>query len=335
MSTPTSSSPSTEAEKDSLSTTSTSSFSLDTYVEKYAKDMIAVYNQQKVSCERQRKLFLDFNKERIISFLSTTVERNSNVNLSVIIRNDVVICISSNEYKQFKKTFNFLKQHFIEGACVINKSGEKFTFRKDMNYIYLGFSPDFRIGDAYIVLNVEKLIEQNLKKMEITLFQTELHNHGTILHLRNANQMFLEIFADPILNLVNEYVKCTCINTIDPQFSGNIIITEKGIICISDKLFTEYNFKGGKMIDDIFAGNITQISSHKCPPSTSTNMLFYVDYFIKHIKSGGMPTYDRDVFGDNIRYAVELIERYFLKSELEFRKISYSDYTKIHFIKCL
>jgi len=322
----------TEIEKNSTSIT-TSPFSPDIYVEKYANDMIAVYKQQKANCEEQRKLFLNFNQDRIISFLSTTVEKNPNVNLTVIVRNDMIICMLSNQYKQFKKVINLLKHNIVDGSYILDKSDNKFTFRKDVNYIYFGFTSNHSSGNAYIVSDVTSLIGQNLKKMGMSLLQTEVHNKGYILHLRSINQMFLETFADPILNLVNEYVKWKCINTKDSQFSGYIIITAKGIICISDKLYTEYNFKDGKIIDDIFMGNVAQISSNKCPPNTSTNILCYQEYFARNIKTGGISTYDKDLFNDNVRYAIELIERYFLKSGLASRSTYRSDYTLIHFKK--
>lgn len=313
----------------------TSSASFGTTIDKYANDMLIVYNKKKVDSDDQRKLFIDSNKIKIINFITKFIEKNPNMNFTIIVRFNMIVCISSDTYKQYKRWCDFTTCQILgRNPCIItDKDGNSFSLLKDEDYLHYGFSGDCHSGNGYIVHDVIKMINEYSKSMKMHQIQTEIYKYGTVMNFQNKKQLFLNTFGDPILHLVNECVKWKCINTNNSQFGANIMIIHEGIIFITDKLLTKYNFEDKKIIDFVIAGDIPEISSYDSSPTTSTNVLIYRDYIDKNIKLDNVRTYDQSIFDNNVNYTLELIESYFSKTGIEY-KLSYSkNYTLIQFSK--
>jgi len=303
-------------------------------VDMYATDMLSFIDKQKIDSDKQRELFVNHNKGRIVKFLNKFLRNNSDMNFTIIIRSNMLICIQNEVYRKYRVVYDFLSCPIGQPFFITDSDGcrSQLNLFQKKDFMYYGFSANDHTGNGYIAVDVVTIINEYFKNKNICNYQTEGRGYdGMIMHFYNKKQFFIDTMANPLLNIINEYVKWRCINSCSSRFDGNIVILKEGIVCISDKLLASFDFTKEENINLLISGNVRNISNYAASSTTGTNVFFYDNHLTNMKKYQNKPLY-----GDNTTtYAHELIESYFLKSKIDYHTKCCPGYIVVSFAKLI
>ena len=323
----------------SNSNSSNENLSIDMLLNGCASDMIHTFAEKKAEYETRREGFIKTNKVSVLEFINNAIEkiRNSGINVemsvTVIVRRNCIICIPSNIYKLFKSSCDFLTNSLIADPHIItNKNGDQFHFQGNVNFMFYTFTNSY--GNDSTILDISKIVNEYFNSLDMHNILTEHSENGKILHFHDKKQFFYNTFARPILSIVHQYVKWSCINSNDSKFQGNIVILKRGIICMTNKMYNTCNFDSTEFINLVMEGRHPDIHPYSYPPIKVANLFVYRNYLINLVKEGKIDEcYLRSetAFEDNTIFTSELLDIYFKRSEISVCSSGDKNHTSIHF----